>query len=111
MIIRHLNGNLYEADFENNAHYIRQVIIQEHINTLEKLKKHLGKHIIGSHFSNELNLLKDMETEINERIAYLKITQKSFKKADYETIKNQLTLDFDPRWHTLMLRFCEEQNI
>jgi glyoxylase-like metal-dependent hydrolase (beta-lactamase superfamily II) len=57
--------------------------IQEHINTLEKLKKHLGKHIIGSHFSNELNLLKDMETEINERIAYLKIMQKSSKKADY----------------------------
>ena len=52
-----------------------------------------------------------METELNGRIAYLKIMQDSSEKADYDAIKNQLTLDFNPCWHTLMLRFCEEQEI
>jgi glyoxylase-like metal-dependent hydrolase (beta-lactamase superfamily II) len=85
--------------------------IKEHIKTLNRLKKHLEKRIIGSHFSYELNLSKDMETELNGRIAYLKIMQDSPEKADYDAIKNQLTLDFNPCWHTLMLRFCEEQEI
>jgi glyoxylase-like metal-dependent hydrolase (beta-lactamase superfamily II) len=87
--------------------------IKEHINTLEKLKENQKVLYLGSHFSSSVNLHKDMRKEIDARIKYMELLMElqSTLKAPigYDKIKDMLPIEFNPRWHDLMLLFLKEQ--
>lgn len=83
--------------------------IQEHITTLERLKENPGMIFLGSHFSSTLNTLKDMHLEIDARIIYMQKVLEYQGKLDYDKMTEMLPIEFNPRWHGLMLRFYQEQ--
>ncbi len=83
--------------------------IVEHLKTLADLKKHLNGFFLGSHFSSEVNRLKDMSMEIDSRIIYIQKVLEYKGHIEYDRIKDMLPIEFNPRWHGLMLRFYEEQ--
>ena len=87
--------------------------IKEHIYTLEKLKENQKVLYLGSHFSASVNLHKDMRTEIDARIKYMELVMElqatSKAPIEYDKIKDMLPIEFNPRWHDLLLRFLKEQ--
>jgi glyoxylase-like metal-dependent hydrolase (beta-lactamase superfamily II) len=83
--------------------------IQVHLKTLEKLKEKPEALLLGSHFSSSLNTSKDMMLEIDARITYMQLVLKNKGELDYDRIKEMLPMEFNPRWHNLMLRFYKEQ--
>lgn len=83
--------------------------IKEHIKTLEDLKKHLKGFILGSHFSFEINHIKNMSIEIDARIIYMQIVLEYKGNIEYDRMKEMLPIEFNPRWHGHMLRFYKVQ--
>ncbi|MGN6714583.1 MBL fold metallo-hydrolase [Anaerocolumna jejuensis] len=105
----HVGDNLLFDTMNKAMLPLPYMSINEHIRTLEQLKGHLDKYFLGSHFSFEINKLKNRETEIDGRIAYLKLIPECNSNVEYDSIKDLLPIEFNPRWHNLILRFCEEQ--
>ncbi|MDF2984545.1 MAG: hypothetical protein K0R50_55 [Eubacterium sp.] len=85
--------------------------IKEHFETLHSLKSHLEKNFIGSHFSSDINGQKDILKEIDARIIYMQKVGDHQGKVEYETIKEILPIEFDPRWHHLVIRYYKEQRV
>ncbi len=83
--------------------------IQDHLKTLRRLKEKPGVLFLGSHFSASLNTSKDMMQEIDARIAYMQLVLQYKGKLNFDQIKEMLPIEFNPRWHKLMLRFYKEQ--
>lgn len=84
--------------------------ITEHLKTLQQLKKHMGKTFMGSHFSADINEQKDILKEIDARIIYLQKVLAQKGKVEYDSIKNLLPVEFDPRWHDrIIMHYIEQQ--
>lgn len=83
--------------------------IREHFKTFHHLKNHSGKTFIGSHFSAAINEQKDMLKEIEARIIYMQKVLDHQGKVEFENIKDMLPLEFNPRWHNLMIGYYKEQ--
>ena len=83
--------------------------IQEHIKTLENLKEKADTLFLGSHFSSSINADKDMRLEIDARIIYMQKVLEYKGKLDYDSMKEMLPIEFNPKWHGHMLRFYKEQ--
>ncbi len=83
--------------------------IMDQLATLANLKKYVNGIYLGSHFSAGLNNVKDMKAEIDARIGYLHKILEYKGDVEYDIIKNMFPVEFNPRWHGLVLGYYKEQ--